>query len=380
MNSKVFFAILLTAMLVGACNLPIPVAEPTQLVSQIEITPIINLTPIYLGGSRVGPETPTVVGQTDDNTLPVISAITTSNAEFYYGESSCGPTEVTVSAQVSDNTDLSQVALNMAYTGDVNGGGGGIGEVMQSVGNNVYSYTIDALKPQNPNVWYLTSHEAITITLGVYAYDVYGNKVQTGEWDPALQNNTINIQIPSIRLLPCYPNNAPGFISTTQAPLVEQLVTSTPTIYLELPTNTPPPPTSPPPPTQVPLSITSGYVELYNFASSNQGVDLDNSGGLDEMAYNEYDSNDPNPGHTIGQLGGRGTVWASWGGTPTYENCRSITSWNPGIFIAQGNVFCYITDQGNYGYMRIDRLEQIGTGGSEIQPWVLGVSFTTWVP
>lgn len=133
----------------------------------------------------------------------------------------------------------------------------------------------------------------------------------------------------------------------------------------------PPPPTSPPPP-----SITSSYVELYD----EDGVDLDNSGGSDEMVYLAYDSTDLNPGHAIGQKDGGGTVWASWGGTPTYEDCRSITRWETGVFIAQGDIFCYGTDQGNYGYLRIDRLEQIGTGDSEIQPWVLGVSFTTWVP
>lgn len=55
-------------------------------------------------------------------------------------------------------------------------------------------------------------------------------------------------------------------------------------------------------------------------------------------------------------------------------------SWYPGIFISQGHYYCYITDQNNYGYLRVDRLEQIGTGGSELQPWVLGVSFTTWLP
>lgn len=384
MNSKVLFVTILVAIMVSSCNMPIPGTQPTELVLLDKLTPIVELTPIYLGGNRVGPETPTVVGQTDDNTLPVISLISTSNSEFYYGNSGCGPTQVTISAQVTDNTELSMVAVNMAYAGDVQGGGGGIGEVMQPVGNDMFSYTIDALKPQNPNVWYLTSREGITITLGVYAYDVYGNKVQIGEWDPALKNNAKNIQIPSIRLLPCYPTSLPELLSTTQAPLVEQLLTSTPTIYLDLPTVTPTPtdtgsePSSPP--AQGPTSMTSSYVELYDFHDSNQGVDLDNSGGPDEMAYLAYDSSDPNPGHAIGQHGGRGTVWASWGGTPTYDDCRSITSWNPGIFVAQGNIFCYITDQGNYGYLRIDRLEQIGTGGSELQPWVLGFSYTTWLP
>ncbi len=146
----------------------------------------------------------------------------------------------------------------------------------------------------------------------------------------------------------------------------------------------PPTPTSPPPPTQGPAqpsSATSSYIELYDYDSSSQGVDLDNSGGLDEMGFFEYDSNDPFPGNAVGQLGGRGTVWADVGtSAPTYQTCTAITTWHTGIFISQGQYYCYITDQQNYGYMRVDRLEQIGTGGSEIQPWVLGISFTTWLP
>ncbi|MBT3389595.1 MAG: hypothetical protein HN413_04215 [Chloroflexi bacterium] len=144
------------------------------------------------------------------------------------------------------------------------------------------------------------------------------------------------------------------------------------------------PPTTAPPPAQgaaQPSSATSSYVELYDYYDSKQGVDLDNGGGLEEMAYMEYNSSDPNPGHALGQLGGRGTVWADVGTTsPTYQSCTAIMSWYPGLHISKGHYYCYITDQNNYGYLRVDRLEQIGTGGSELQPWVLGVSFTTWLP
>jgi hypothetical protein len=158
------------------------------------------------------------------------------------------------------------------------------------------------------------------------------------------------------------------------------------------PTAIPPSPTSPAPPTSTspplptqepaqPSSLTSSYVELYDYDASQQGVDLDNSGGAPEMAYMEYDSNDPFPGHAVGQLGGRGTSWADMGTTaPTYETCSKVNSWNPGQFIILGNYYCYHTDQLNYGYMRVDRLEQAGTGGSELSPWVLGISFTTWLP
>ena len=207
MNSKALVLICLIAIMVSSCTIPLPVIQPTQSVQILETTPIVGLTPIPLGGggNRVGPETPTVVGQTNDNTLPVVASISTSNSTIYYGSSGCGPTTTTVTAQVTDNTALSLVALNMAYYSDTKGGGGGIGEVMQAAGNNMFSYTIDALNPQNPQAF--TTQENYTISLGVYAYDVYGNKVQIGEFDPALQNNAVTIQIPSIRLLhmlPCF--------------------------------------------------------------------------------------------------------------------------------------------------------------------------------
>ena len=186
-------------------------------------------------------------------------------------------------------------------------------------------------------------------------------------------------------------------ISTpTEAGQVAHIPTATTQSYAQAPAASPtaasgnvqptasPSPTLPPPPAQGPAqpsSMTSSYVELYDYYDSKQGVDLDNGGGLDEMAYMEYNSSDPNPGHALGQLGGRGTVWADVGtASPSYQSCTAIMSWYPGIFISQGHYYCYITDQNNYGYLRVDRLEQIGTGGSELQPWVLGVSFTTWLP
>lgn len=168
------------------------------------------------------------------------------------------------------------------------------------------------------------------------------------------------------------------------------MLTATTQSYAQVPTASPTTssgnaqPASAPPPTQAaaqPSSMTSSYVELYDYYDSKQGVDLDNGGGPDEMAYMEYKSSDPNPGHALGQLGGRGTVWADVGTTSaTYQSCTAIMSWYPGLHIAQGHYYCYITDQGNYGYLRVDRLEQVGTGGSELSPWVLGVSFTTWLP
>lgn len=219
----------------------------------------------------------------------------------------------------------------------------------------------------------------------------------TGGLQPISPENLTATSVAYANQQPPTPGTADQPTATTETQtesqnLAQQPDTSSdntqPTAAQQAPTNPssqPTPTSAPPQPAQQgpaqPSSSTSAYVELYDIYSSNQGVDLDNSGGPDEMAYMEYKESDPNPGHAIGQRGARGTVWVDMGtSAPTYETCSTLPIWQTSLFISLGHYYCYQTDQQNYGYLRVDRLEQVGTGGSELSPWVLGISFTTWLP
>ncbi|MBT3338818.1 MAG: hypothetical protein HN855_03730 [Anaerolineae bacterium] len=354
MKLNKFFSAFVILLLLSACNIPNP------------------------GGSA-----------DEDLTAPAVSNLKTSTQIIYYGDPSCSPREVTISATVRDDSTLREV-LSRLFIDGVDAmpspldaqwmGNGGSG--------NTYSATFDNafITSSAP---FTGAGQEYTLSFSMSAQDMAGNSswIQGGEagsYEGSVQSKTTHSGFPTVKLLPCVPKSEElSQLDMTQPALVDQIPTSTPAV-INIPTNTPvPQPTAAPPtPTDAPLppSVRSGYVDLYDYYGDQEGVDLDNSGGAYEMGYFEYNSSDPNPGHFVGQLGGGGTNWAAWGGVPSYEDCLSINSWHTGIAVAQGNYFCYITDQGNYGYMYISKLEQFGTGGGEISPWVLGVNFNTWVP
>ena len=64
--------------------------------------------------------------------------------------------------------------------------------------------------------------------------------------------------------------------------------------------------------------------------------------------------------------------------SPSYETCRAVGAWYPGIApVNEGETYCYLTAGGTYGYFRIDKIEN---RGSEIAQWIIGLSYTVWIP
>ncbi len=313
---------------------------------------------------------PTPGTNTDDHEAPSISNVTISDQVVYFGNSGCNPQVFTLSATVTDNGDKEVVAFLFIDGERLVPVLTDFGKIMSDNGNNIYrlSFSKNDIASYAPII--NSPNQKHTMEFFVHAEDAYHNSSSLGfggghTWDGYAESKiSTPPDFPKVRLVPC--------VGPTPAPIT--MITSQPQVII--PTQTPPPVFDPPtsiPPTEAPPAITSSYVELYDY----EGVDLDNSGGSNEMFFGAYDPNTPNPGHNIGQQGGGGTVWAATS-NPSYENCMAITSWQTATFIALGETYCYQTDQYNYGYLRIDRLEQVGTG--EISPWVLGIPFSTWLP
>ncbi len=392
---KIWFVVfLLVISTLTACNLPLSSSQPgaqnpapggpAEAQSQ-------NSTqqPVQLGQSQATP-TPAqgykkvVLG---DGKMPEIRSIRVTNKVVYYGNSGCEPRQTEIRVTMYDKDRYSarygyyidgkpadayaMPNSPMAWEYWVSSFPGG-----EVTGEHTFVTTLDSsaieqmLKfanlPWAEHTFQVTAafdetpDTANRSWLYVYSDQVKGYD-NSGDY---LADGPV---FPIIKVLPCYPAPTPVVVTLLPTSAPGSDVLSTPVTLvpeLELPTDTPTP-------TPLPMKVFSGYVTLYD----GEGVDLENSGGTIEMVYSVFDGST----HYLGQAGNGGTAFAPLYESPTYEICAtSISGWSTSVSIAQGNFYCYKTDQGNYGWLRIDKLEQEGNG--EIRPWAATITFATWVP
>ncbi|NOY99628.1 MAG: hypothetical protein GXP40_10585 [Chloroflexi bacterium] len=352
----------LTLVMLTGCNMPSSTPHPAVQTAQArDATQAAYQSPQQQAASSGG-NAQTQPQNSTGNIIISDVQLSTSTYYFDYGENDCGPMDVTVSVKVTSSANVNHVGVQRLFISSPPRGGG-IADEMSPVGNDRFAYTIRSDELTYPD------DRAYSLDLVFYASDTAGNEVATGAWGDGVGDghlwplNPVNVQIPKLNLLPCYAQ-----VSETQAPQVNGYPTFTSTPYLALPTN---PSTS----TAVPYTVVSGYAELRH----QETIDLDFDGSGDEMAYLADSPENPIRGHAIGQYvgSGSGVAFAPVSSVPTYETCKSVMSWNPGIMINVGNIFCYKTWQNTYGYLIIDKIEQ--TGDTEIPVWVMGFSYTAWI-
>lgn len=296
------------------------------------------------------------------NTL-TISDVQLSNNTFYFGYPGCGATHTTITVKVTSNVPVTKVGVLREFIGDKVGNNGGRSDFMTPIGNDRYSLTIPTPDYDNKNI----PVDNYTVDLIFFAEDAAGHQVATGEWGDAVGDghiwplNPVQVQIPLLRQVYCYQQ-----ISQTEPVHVDIPITITPTPYLEPPTDTPAPV----------VQTRSGYVELGDWYATGETADMDFS-GANELAYIAARSDDPR--HGLGQNVNQGEgIMMARTSSPSYENCRAVSAWNTSIAPVQvGETYCYLTSGGTYGYFRIDKIEN---RGGEIAQWIIGLSYTVWIP
>ena len=162
-------------------------------------------------------------------------------------------------------------------------------------------------------------------------------------------------------------------LQPTTAPVVQAPI-NTP-----FPTQVPPTATQPPPPTTVSIVTKSGYVELRDWYVTDDLADLDFD-GVPQLAYIAATSDYPS--HGLGENVAQGNITnMSLVATATYDTCLAINSWDTAVApVSAGQTYCFVADNNNgtsYGYFHIDKIEN---QGSEIDNWVIGISYTVWIP
>ena len=242
---------------------------------------------------------------------------------------------------------------------------------MTPIGNDRYAFTMNKQTDDLDSIL----RDNYSLELILYAEDTAGNQVATGDWGDAVGDgqpwplNPIQLQIPTLRLEQCLGNA--NQVTTAQAQEQVNIPAATPTPKLEtLPTNTPVAPAAAPS-----VQTRSNYAEFGDWYTTEETADMDFSGAK-ELAF--MAANSDYPDHSLGQnvSQGEGIMMASVS-SPSYDTCRAIPAWNTGIIVHTGETYCYLTAGGTYGYFHIDKIEN---RGSEIANWVIGLSYTVWVP
>ena len=360
---RIIVALFTAQTVLTACNLPVgPTAvAPSQneLATQAAIDQAIAQT----AEAQSVSVQQTLQAQNSASDL-IITDMQVSAKEFYYGGTGCGPTEVTISMTANSSASVNHAGVQRLYFSSKQGSLGGTADEMSAIGNNRYSFTIqgdDLSDPQND--WFF-------LELVLYASDTAGNEIATGEWGDGVGDghiwplNPINLFVPTLQLLPCHAQ-----LTLTQQPQVSGALTFTPTPYLQQPTKTPQPPAAPS------VQTRSNYVELGNWYTTEETADMDFS-GANELAYMAATSDYPD--HSLGQNVSQGEgIMMARVSSPSYDTCRAIPAWNTGIIVHADETYCYLTAGGTYGYFHIDKIEN---RGSEIANWVIGLSYTIWVP
>ncbi len=345
-----FLGVFVLVLALSACNVPTQFASAPQQ----EFTPVVH---------DQGGDSPLTLSNNGSGL--VISDVQVSANRFYYVSDACGPTEVTVSAKVTSSAAITHVGVQRLFSGDQIGPNGGQADEMTSIGNDRFAFTIKASEINT------TSQDNYSLALTIYAEDHAGNQVATGEWGDGVGNghlwpqNPIQLQIPSLRLEQCVGNA--NQIPTTQPQV--SMPTSTPVPVVEtLPTEQPP----------VPVSNTtqSGYVELGDLTGTGELADMDFNGAA-QLGYFAPTSSYPN--HSMGQDISQGdAIMMALVSSASYNVCQSLSGWTTSIGpVHAGETYCYRTANNTYGYFHIDKIEN---RGSEIDWWVISLSYTVWVP
>ncbi len=364
MNKKSLFLVsfLLVAIL-AACNMPAgeisSIADVARQTQQARLS--MDAQPQNTGNSQSGSQ-PTFSSSSNDL---VITDVQVDTRTFYYASDACGPREVTVTAKVTGSAAITHVGVQRLSTGDQIGPNGGEADNMSPIGNDRYAFVIDSSKINT------TTQDNYSIALTIYAEDADGNQVATGEWGDGVGDghlwtlNSLQLQIPALRLEQCIGSAIE--VPTTQ-PQVE-MPTSTPVPVIELPTNTPVPQ----------VQTKSGYVELRDWYAAEDVADIDFD-GVPQLAYTAATSDYPN--HGLGEYVAQGNVTnMTLTAGASYDSCRATQAWNTSVApVSAGQTYCFVADNKNgtsYGYFHIDKIEN---QGSEIDNWVIGISYTVWIP
>lgn len=377
---RIGFAVpFLLMSILAACNLPFgPAPAPAGARATLPPTAAQGGGAIQLGGQpeptgapgyaqvtlppQVSTPVPNTPPSSTGNNPLTISDVQVSTLTYYFGEKDCGPTQTTITVKVTGGVGNKTVGVLRLFGKGNAVGSGGRSDFMQPVGNDRYSLIIPTADYDDST--YRTP-DNYRVDLVFFAEDSAGNQVATGEWGDMVGDghlwplNPIQIQIPTLQYMYCY-----KVIAQTEVPHVD-MPTFTPTPYLELPTSTP-------------LAQTrSGYVELRDWDATGDTADMDFS-GANELAYIAANSEHPDV-HGLGQNVNQGEgIMMALVSSPSYDTCRSIGAWNPGISpVHVGETYCYLTAGGTYGYFHIDSIEN---RGMEIDNWVIGLSYVVWIP
>lgn len=353
-----------------ACNMPTNkvsdiavIARQTQQARQIQQAGQANTPqpqPVQLGS------------QMQSNGDLVITDTEVSASTFYYPKNtSCGATSVTIRARVTSSATVTKVGVLRLFSPYYDTGRN---DAMQPVGGGWYELTIPTPDYDNMNI-----SGDINLKLLFYAEDSAGNRVSTGgdvDFEPPnWPLNPLQLQIPSVNMLECQTSISQP---ATEAPQVVDMPTNT-----SVPPTQPPAPTAvptqPPPPTAVPVTVQSGYVELRDWYTTEDAADIDFD-GVPQLVY--YAATSDYPDHSMGEYVAQGNVTnMALVSAATYDTCRAIGAWNTSIAsVSAGQTYCFISDNNNgssMGYFHIDKLEN---QGSEIDNWVIGISYGIWVP
>lgn len=411
---KIVFAIsLLVIAGLTACNLQ---ANPAQPAAQNPAPggPAVaqsqnNNQSVQLGGQAQASPTPAqgyekvVLG---DGIVPEVRSIEVSSKVVYYGNPGCEPRETIIKFTVYDKDHYSArygyyidgqpedaySAPNSPVTWEYWVGAFPDGEVW---GEHTFETSLDSKSieqmlgfanlPWGEHTFQLTAalRESPDTSNRTWLY-IYNNYVRGHDMNGDYMAS--GPVFPIIKALPCYPTPMVVTLLPTSAPGSDTINITVAPPVLDIPTDTPAPtqppadtpaPTQPPTDTPAPAVQTrSGYVELRDWYGTGETADMDFS-GANELTYIAARSDDPR--HGLGQYVNQGEgIMMARTSSPSYENCRAVNVWYPGIAPVQvGETYCYQTSGGIYGYFRIDKIENLG---GEIAQWVIGLSYTVWIP